>query len=232
MNNPELYLQSNQISKRDSQQVLQDFVESINWHPDGCDSLLDAGCGPGDVTMDIVLPFLPPSFERLVGVDISHEMISYARKTRIHPKLSFEQFNLNIEFEKQSLCNVEPFDHIFSCYVLRMVPNVKMCLENFYKLLKPDGDMLLLFNRCSYNHAIYLELSNNSKWSKYLADEKIYHAPNFDWYGPPEAFRNLLNECGFSKCDIRVYQNTYNESYETVRSMQKKNLPLQQNKCF
>lgn len=93
--------------------------------------------GPGDVTAEVVLPFLPANFKRLVGADVSKEMVEFCRKTHKHPKLSFEQFNFDQELEKQPFSNVEPFDHIFSFYCLHFIQNQKLCLQNFYKLLNP-----------------------------------------------------------------------------------------------
>ena len=46
------------------------FVESSNKK-----TLLDVGCGSGDVLVDTILPKLPENFIEIVGVDISDEMI-------------------------------------------------------------------------------------------------------------------------------------------------------------
>lgn len=152
MNRPELYTQVNKIQRRDAQEMLEDFAGKIGWRLDGNDSILDAGCGSGDVTVDILLPVLPKNFHRLVGIDISKQMIDYARKTQIHPKLSFEQFDLCTDLEKHPLTNLQQFDHIFSFYTFHRVPDKTMCIKNFNKLLGTNGDLLLLF---AGNHPIY-----------------------------------------------------------------------------
>lgn len=125
------------LSQHDSRQTLEDYATSFKWRKGGGDSVLDVGCGPGDVTAEVLLPFLPENFKRLVGADVSNEMVEFCRKTRKHPKLTFQQFNVDQELEKQAFASVEPFDHIFSFYCLHFIQNQKLCLQNFYKLLNP-----------------------------------------------------------------------------------------------
>lgn len=125
------------LSQHDSRQTLEDYASSFKWRAGGGDSVLDAGCGPGDVTTEVLLPFLPANFKRLVGADVSTEMVEFCRRTYSHPKLSFEQFNFDQALEQQPFCNVEQFDHIFSFYCLHFIQNQKLCLQNFYKLLNP-----------------------------------------------------------------------------------------------
>lgn len=172
---PELYSKLNGNQTRDTQKALQDFANIIQWRSDGCDSILDAGCGPGDVTAGILMPTLPKNFSRLVGVDISSEMINYARKTWTHPKLLFEQFDTCADLEKQPFCNSQPFDHIFSFFLLMWVPNLRKCIQNFYKLLVSKGDILLLFIGNHTVYDAYKEQSFDKKWAKYMqdVDEKV-----------------------------------------------------------
>lgn len=216
MNKPALYHQSNQLSSRDSHQVLQDYAELINWHPNGRDSVLDAGCGAGDITHGIFLPFLSQNFERLVGVDVSKEMIAYARRAHIHPKLTFHQFDLGLELEKQqSLTATEPFDHIFSAFCLTWIRNPRICLETFHKLLKPNGDLLLWWSPNKRN--AYEQLAQNPRWSKYMTDIDRF-LPQYQYWDRPETeFARLLNECGFNKCHIKMHDKSDNRSYEAMR---------------
>lgn len=115
----ELYRKVKYLQKREARQALLDYAHLIMWRSDGCNSVLDAGCGSGDVTRE--WPILPSNFKRLVGVDISYKMLDYAKKTQIHPKLSFEYFDLNLELEKQALRSSEPFDHVFSFFCLMCI---------------------------------------------------------------------------------------------------------------
>lgn len=217
MNKAEIYHYVNQVSRRDSHDALQQYSNLLNWRSDGRDLVLDAGCGPGDISMNILYPFFPPTLDRIVGVDLTNEMVDYARKTYRHPKLTFQQFDLNMAVEKQSLNkNIGRFDHIFSSYCLMWITNLKLCFENFYKLLRPGGDMLLLFP--PNKRFAYEKLAEHSKWGKYMTDLKQIISPYHYWDDAPQQFQNLLNECGFTQCQINVYDKHYNQSYEAMKS--------------
>lgn len=69
MDNPVPYVHVNQLQRFGTEQALREFVTANIWRCDGRDSILDAGCGPGDVTVDILMSYLPANFSRLVGVE-------------------------------------------------------------------------------------------------------------------------------------------------------------------
>lgn len=218
MNRPELYRQVNKIQRRDAQEALEEFADSIKWRSDGCDSVLDAGCGSGDVTLDILLPILPRNFHRLVGIDISREMIDYARKTQINPKLSFEQFDLCIELEKQPLSSIKSFDHIFSFYTFHRVLDKQMCIQNFNKLLNENGDMLLTFIGNHPLYDAYKEQSFDKRWASYMMDVDKITPPYQHSEDPCKEFCDLLNNHGFTNCAVRVLGKNFTfENTETLR---------------
>lgn len=166
MNKAALYKRSNGLQRRDAKQTIDEFSHVLQWRSDGGDSLLDLGCGSGDVTVDFLLPILPVNFSRLVGVDLSEEMVKFARQQYPYPRISFEQFDLGMDIEKQQLNGIEPFDHITSFYCLHWVQNQERAVQNMYKLLKPDGDLLLVF------------LAKNPIFEIY----KTVRLPNFSWF--------------------------------------------------
>lgn len=172
MYDPELYHSSNQVQRRDARETLLScpFVE--DWHTG---SLLDIGCGSGDVTMEIIREVLPENFERLVGVDLSEEMVRFAREHYPHPSVSFEQLDIGLELEKQNLNDIEPFDHITSFNCLHWITKTQpTTVENMYKLLKPGGDMLLLFVATHPIYKVFEELSLVSKCSLQIISQCQY----------------------------------------------------------
>lgn len=209
MNKAALYRKNNKITRCTSQELMQEFASRLKWRSDGRDSVLDAGCGPGDVTLDIVLPALPSTFERLVGIDISEDMLDYARKTQVHPKLSFEQFNLGMELEKQSLNGIEPFDHITSFFCLMWIRNQKICIRNFHKLLKPGGDMVIAFIKHHVVYDAYEHLSQDIRWAEYMVDYEQQLSPYHNSKNAREEFSNLLKDCGFTEYDVRVDEKKF-----------------------
>lgn len=217
MNDVPLYHRYTEISRRDSLQSLQDYANLLNWRPDGSDSVLDAGCGPGDITQSIILPFLPPKFSRLMGIDISDKMIDYARKTYTHPKLTFEQFNLDVPVEKQSLAGVEPFDHIFSSYCLMWISQPTQCLANFYNLLNPGGDLLVWFLPSSPTRDVYKDQARNSRFCNYMTDIDQFVSPYHYWTDPADEFRKLLMQAGFTNLNVKVEDKGFNRSYAAMQ---------------
>lgn len=219
MNNAALYRDSNDVTRLYSQKALDDFLDIIDWRSDGCDSVLDCGCGPGNTTFDILLPKLPVNFKRLVGVDISKKMIEYARKTYIHPKVSFELINLEVEVKKQSFDFNKPFDHITSFFCLMWIKNQKLCIQNFYELLKPGGDMLLVFMGYNPAYDAYKLLSRNNRWAQYMEDVDQMITPYQYSTNPGTEFQNLLTDCGFTECEVRVEDSHYVfEGEDSMRS--------------
>lgn len=214
-----MFNESKHLSMHDARQTLEDFASSIKWLPNGGDSVLDVGCGPGDIAADVILPFLPPNFKRLVGADVSSEMIEFCRKRHNHPKLSFEQFNTDVELEKQSFHKVGPFDHIFSSYCLHFVQNQKLCLQNFFKLLNPGGDLVVLFLAKHLNYEVMkLQQSKDPRWAQYMTDVDNHLTPYQFSENPGEEFRNLLTECGFTGCDVRVLQKNFIHTEGSINS--------------
>jgi SAM-dependent methyltransferase len=95
------------------------------------DSLvLDAGCGPGLVSQ----AFLEAG-QRVVGIDLSAEMIARARNR-------CESFGNRARFERQSLFDpppIEPFDAAISRYVLHHVIDPRAFLNRQVELIRPGG---------------------------------------------------------------------------------------------
>lgn len=215
MYDPELYHSSNQIQRRQARETLLKCPFINNWHTG---SLLDVGCGSGDVTMEIITKVLPENFERLVGVDLSDEMVQFAREHCAHPCISFEQFDIGLELEKQKLRNIEPFDHItsFNClhWVTRGQPTT---VENMYKLLKPGGDILLLFVATHPIYKVFKELSLMDDWARYMADVEKIFPPYYYSKDPAAEYEQLLRSNGFIVTNVTIREMPY--TFQTVESL-------------
>lgn len=208
MNKAALYKRSNGLQRRDAKQTVDEFSHLLDWRPDGNDSLLDIGCGSGDVTIDILLPVMPMDFDRLVGVDLSQEMVEFARQQYRHPRISFEQFDLGVDVDKQQFCT-EPFDHITSFYCLHWVQNQEQAVKNIYKLLKPNGDMLLVFLAQNPIFEIYKQMASNKKWAKFMTDVDNFISPYQYSKNPTDQFRKLLYSTGFSDYTVEIREKFF-----------------------
>ncbi|KAJ6633842.1 Juvenile hormone acid O-methyltransferase [Pseudolycoriella hygida] len=210
MNDPTSYQNLNKLMRIKIKKIVENYSTKFQWRNDGTDSLMDVGFGPGDITIDILLPLLPENFERLVGIDISSKMIEYARKQHQHPKVSFEQFDIGRKLEDQELNGIKPFDHITSFYVLHYnVHNLDIAFKNMWNLLKPAGDLCILHIAQSYAFQIYKRLYQKEKWARYMYDIDNNVSPHEDVEKQVEEFIGLLKVAGFSECEIK----THNEDY-------------------
>jgi ubiquinone/menaquinone biosynthesis C-methylase UbiE len=120
MNNANLYKKSNVQQKRDAKAVTEEFANYFNWRWDGSDALLDIGCGAGDVLYDFVLPKIPIN-TKVVGVDISKEMIKYANEHYGNNNEYLTFYRMDIEDSKVSPLQPNSFNFITSFYALHWI---------------------------------------------------------------------------------------------------------------
>jgi 2-polyprenyl-3-methyl-5-hydroxy-6-metoxy-1,4-benzoquinol methylase len=98
--------------------------------------VLDAGCGPGLVSAAL----LDAGF-RVVGVDLSREMIERARK-RCAPHGSRATF-LQVSVFDRDLDRLGPFDAALSRYVLHHIVDPTAFLSRQVELLRPGGVLVV-----------------------------------------------------------------------------------------
>lgn len=217
MNDAELYAKSNSFQRVISLKVFEEFAHLLQWQEDGSDSILDVGCGSGDVTMDLILPQLPSNFRRLIGCDISDEMIKYAQQHYGHPNVIFDQLDIGGSVD-EFLNKFGTSDHIVSFFCLHWVQNQKAAMKNITKLLTPNGDCLLLFVISCDIFKVFNEMAKGSQWSQYMKDVNRFTSPYLDSVNPTDDLRVLLQSVGFTCCDIqtREVSHTYNNYVEFV----------------
>jgi SAM-dependent methyltransferase len=112
--------------------------------PAGC-VLLDAGCGPGLVSA----AFLEAG-HRVVGVDLSTEMIARARRRCIG-------FGDRARFKRVSLFDpslIGPFDATVSRFVLHHTPDPAAFVRRQVELLRPGGVVILCDHTTDTNPAV------------------------------------------------------------------------------
>lgn len=232
MHKAALYQRANNLQRRDAKQVLEEFSGILQWRPDGEDSLLDIGCGSGDVTIDFILPLMPVKFSRLIGTDISEQMVRYAGEQYKHPKISFDKMDIASDLGK-SIRNSEPFDHVMSFYCLHWIQNQEQAIQNIFNLLHTDGDCLLVFLANNPIFDIYKQLSENERWSKYMKDVNRFISPYQYSVNPADDFGALLYRNGFTEYSVEVRDKLF--IFESVEMLKSKFLfifPLNSSNLF
>lgn len=206
--------QSNNVHRADIQEILIKYSSLFQWRADGRDSILDIGCGTGDIAVDLLIPLLPKEFTKLAGCDRSEENIQYARKKHEqYTKVTFDCIDYgcdNEEIQKYIQANNYYYDHITSFYCLHWIPNQKNLMNNIYDMLRePNSDCLLVFVGNNPIFESYSILSKNPKWTKYMQDVNeyipIYHSAT----DTVKEFSNLLYSVGFTNCKIDIQQKHY-----------------------
>ena len=112
--------------------TLERLVQFAGLPPDSL--VLDAGCGPG-----LVAEALLEAGHRVVGVDLSAEMIDRARRR-------CADFGARARFERTSVFDpalTGPFDAVVSRYVLHHVADPLAFVRRQVELLRPGGVLLL-----------------------------------------------------------------------------------------
>ena len=136
MNNAKLYHKSNTVQKRDANQILDEFSHLFNWRCDGTDSLLDIGTGTGDLLVEYIIPKMPLTFAKAIGVDVSEEMTRYASEKYRNKHVDFytvdiesDLFAVEINYSKKiksflsESMELGNYDFITSFYCLHWIQN-------------------------------------------------------------------------------------------------------------
>lgn len=116
--NPLLYAKHADMQRRDAEYLLKKYSDFLKIPKNA--RVADIGPADGSLTTKILLPKLPPDFEKLTGFDISKEMINFAKKTyQDQPKLEFIELEIASKQIPERFYNC--FDNIFSFYCLNWV---------------------------------------------------------------------------------------------------------------
>jgi phosphatidylethanolamine/phosphatidyl-N-methylethanolamine N-methyltransferase len=99
--------------------------------------VLEVGVGTG-----ISLPLYSPNV-RLFGTDISEAMLNKARKRVAEQKLKNVEGLAVMDAEKLEFED-DSFDVVMAQYVVTAVPNPEVALDEFARVLRPGGELIIL----------------------------------------------------------------------------------------
>ncbi|CAL1689760.1 unnamed protein product [Lasius platythorax] len=205
MVNPEQYVSLDNMSKRNVSHIINEFAKDLKNISGKC---MDVGCGPGDITRDILLSALN-SKATMIGTDIMENMIEYANKTYgDKERLEFEV--LDIQTKNLPEKYISEFDHIFSFHALQWCSDIRQTFENIYCMLRPGKTMLIL---SVAQYAAFFEslesMAQDIRYASYMGDKKKYVGPFHYSARPREDLKELLEDIGFQvhHCSHREISN-------------------------
>jgi len=167
-------------------------------------SVLDLCTGTGDVAFKIAKKIGPRG--TLVGIDFIQEMLDLAEKKKKRLRLD-SKIDFRLSHAEDLPFRSENFDLVVSAFAMRNVKaNLEKVLKEMFRVLKPDGHILILdFSRPQMPilrllHFVYLKtvipvdgkIILGSRWrSNYLEDSIL------DFFSPKD-FCKKLSGVGFS----------------------------------
>ena len=127
MNNAKLYNDYNQVKVRDAIEIIERFKRIAKVSGEKC-ILIDIGTGCGEVLSKVIVKNLEGQIVKAIGVDISKEMIQFARENYANQVVHFFDFDVfeNVETtEMNTGVKLGLFDVVTCLYCLHWIKNLR-----------------------------------------------------------------------------------------------------------
>ncbi|CAN7946105.1 unnamed protein product [Ixodes pacificus] len=190
-----------------SADILRSVQGSFPSGPTGDQQFLDLGCGPGNITRDVLLPQCPPC-RRLVAVDSSEDMLRYAREHFHHSKICYDTFDIVSDDTSDFVGRYGLFDRVYSLLLLNWLNDQEQALKNIAKLMKQGGEALFSFSASTPQMRFRKKLAGMPRWSKYAKICESCTPPTVDLAGKEALVsyvRGILKNANLtpSMCEFR-----------------------------
>lgn len=197
--------------------VLNKYGHLLKWSSDNQDTVMDVGCGPGNVLFNVILPVFQGKYSMAYGTDVSTDMIDFCQRNYA------EQENLKfLVLDIEGCCDYFErkygrLDHIVSTYALHWLTSQPKGFRNIYNLLKPGGDFLSLHIQSSTLYDIMAHMDQHHKWSQYFDHLADCIPLSQNSTRPEQELRDILINNGFEDVMVDVvYQDVVMDNYETM----------------
>ncbi|CAN7939527.1 unnamed protein product [Ixodes hexagonus] len=163
---PDEYIAINDMQRENSIHALE-LLQGFFGSEDSSDhQFLDVGCGTGDFTRDNLLPRLPPC-QKIVAVDVSKDMVQYAKKHFAHPKIFYDVLDISSQDVSDFVERHGQFDRVYSFFCFHWMKDQETVFKNVARLMKPGVGCLLVFNASSPTMRLRKKMANMERWKKY-----------------------------------------------------------------
>ncbi|XP_025407411.1 juvenile hormone acid O-methyltransferase-like [Sipha flava] len=201
------YISNNYYQQKEANDVIRKFVEKMTWKTD--EVVLDLGCGPGDVSSNILYPLIKNKIKQLVCVDKLHKFIEYA-------KISYENSHINfkiLDIENANECSLyaHTFDKIFSFLCFHWVWNKMNALVNMKSMLRNNGEICIHYLLNVPNVEIYKKL--DPEWQIYTKKTMQANMPVYSL----EETKTIFEKAGFRVVSIETNKNKF--TFQNIASI-------------
>lgn len=148
-------------------------IEALKCRPG--ERVLEVGVGTG-LALDLY-----PRDVRVVGIDVSSEMLEKARRRVEKRRFTHVEALLEMDAEAMTFADAS-FDKIVAMYVVPVVPNPARLLAELHRVCKPTGEIFLVNHVRSDNPVVSAVEKGLARFS-----DKIGFRPDFE-------LRELLHE--------------------------------------
>nr|UJH41150.1 juvenile hormone acid methyltransferase-5 [Pardosa pseudoannulata] len=190
----EFYSENQSMQLYDAKLFLESVIPKLNSSIQNQDIVMDIGCGPGKTSSKILLSAFP-RVKKMVGVDVSADMIEFARKNNAHKKIEYHV--ADIEDRYTILKWSQQISTVTSILCFHWLEKQKEAFENIFYILKPGGEAALVFVLSSGIWDAYQLITKNQKYKEYLKNKRSYiPESHFKKYGAA-FYRYMLQGIGF-----------------------------------
>jgi len=170
--NPVLYDRSNYLQVRDGAKMIE-FIKSQFKGRSQIDTLLDIGCGSGNLTEMLYRELKP---KRIVAFDLADAMVYFARNRNVTgmrdpDAIAYYQANACESFESLAeKLQLKPssVDVVTSFYCIHWVPDKRKTCQNMYRFLKPNGKFYLVNSVWNDLFPVQHRIIEHNYWRPYL----------------------------------------------------------------
>ncbi|CAH1255659.1 Hypp1585 [Branchiostoma lanceolatum] len=214
---PVHYSQNRSFQHSFGVEVLQQYMK---WEEG--DTVLDAGCGTGEICKYISQQ---PGVASVAGFDVSPDFISFASQHNSSPNILYDVADIS-DVSTLSPTWQGAFSKVVSFFVLHWVQDKVSALKALHHCLKPSGEIVMIF--ATDKDKIRQTITNmvaHPKWKIYLE----HPLPVFPW--PTSDLTNqrsrLIEECGFEvvSCHLKEVSQPF-ESKEKLKDFLRALFPL------
>lgn len=207
MHEPEVFAKNNKGTQVGTTAALEKLGHLIRWKADQSDTILDVGCGPANVLMDIILPQFKGKYSQVFATDLSEKMIEFASN-------KYSGKDERVKFLTMDIMNVDNFlenygqvDHVVSSFVVHWLPDQDTGLKNIFRVLKPGGDFFTVHAKNAAIFDVFEHMDQNEKWNQYFDNLKAFIPQSHKSVQPEKDLRDHLTSCGFVDVVVDVIPN-------------------------